>query len=576
MNVLDLLAGRLPKWERQWPGRLSWEMHQLSLYGRVMGVNLERNVLSFRYHWTQGGITRDLWIVYHPDFPYVRPEVRLLAPADTYPRRHCDPYTGSLCYLGHSKHEWRPGDSIAAVINGQLPKIFGTSANEDPIGEPAENWWNQWNAIKQRFDDRTMFLVDSDWTPGEQAGGFIEMRTAFGDGRPPLVRCGIEQVLDNEGRKICGGTITFPAELRDACRIKIPWVCFDDEIFPRNDDGLFDSLIAKAGVTAQPIRVRDNLHVKLVAAVFPTEITHGRTGWSWVLLMHSGSPRAFGTGGKPPKGDITRSIVQTYRAGPTDLRTRAPSASRVHGRTVAIAGVGAIGAPIALEFARNGAGTLSMVDGDLVKPGNGVRWPLSASTWGRRKVDALGEHIGEHYNGVRVHGFCRRLGEIDLSAATGEDGEIGQLLRSADVLIDATAEFAPQRILFALANQIGKHLITVSATPNLEGGSVAAFAPGGACPVCLFRHQLDGTVPTPPGENGDALAVKLPGCAEATFAGASFDLGELSLEAVRVAVRTLGNPSVRSYVETLSFEGEERLPSWRIDRFDPHPECGCR
>ncbi|MCK1662456.1 ThiF family adenylyltransferase [Bradyrhizobium sp. 151] len=79
------------------------------------------------------------------------------------------------------------------------------------------------------------------------------------------------------------------------------------------------------------------------------------------------------------------------------MASRAPQASDRSAKKVCVIGTGAIGAPLAIDLARNGVKELRLLDSDIVEPGNSMRWPLGASAWGRSKVEALDAFIKNEF-----------------------------------------------------------------------------------------------------------------------------------------------------------------------------------
>jgi len=564
---------RRPSWARRWPERLGWEIARLQERGRIIEVSKAawaQGVLMLSYLWTHKGKEYPLWVQYPPGFPWTRPDVSLQGDRTLLPRRHCDPLTGRLCYLGHHRYAWGPQESIAAIIDEQLPKIIDTAhpVDEEAIGEPAENWWNV--ASK----GNAMFVIDSSWVLGDLPRGTLRILYRIIDDPELALRCLCTKVTDADGAEVAKWDRVIPREFVGTSELCIPWVRLDAELFPRDQNAGLRTALAAAG-NVPIVRLRGPLHARVWAVVFPTELTHGVMGDSWVMFMVTGTRRDL----QDAREDrITYSTVRTMRAGVADLIGRAPDAAILRGRRVVLAGVGAIGAPIALDLARNGISELMLVDGDRVSPGNGIRWPFAESAWGQTKVDVLQDRIGADHAGVTVHRIPQQLGAIDLDAAQGSGADLLAFLQNADVVIDASTAFDALSILAERCHTAGVPLISVNATPTLEGGAIARYAPNSGCPTCLILHQQStpATLPTPSGDQGDPHAVPLPGCAEATFAGSSFDLGELSLATMRVLVRTLRMPDPLSSVETLAFVGVERHPSWRTDRFEPHSQCGCR
>lgn len=109
---------------------------------------------------------------------------------------------------------------------------------------------------------------------------------------------------------------------------------------------------------------------------------------------------------------------------------------------------------------------------------------------------------------------------------------------------------------------------------------MARFAPQSGCPTCLEIAHDNKMIRRAPGF-GDLTALQQPpGCAERTFTGASHDLQELSLQAVRLALETLENPhgASTSLVQTLSLvddDGRRIPPAWRVDPIPKAPSCSC-
>jgi hypothetical protein len=103
---------------------------------------------------------------------------------------------------------------------------------------------------------------------------------------------------------------------------------------------------------------------------------------------------------------------------------------------------------------------------------------------------------------------------------------------------------------------------------------------------CWLCSQLDETLPLPAAKTADS--VQPTGCANPTFTGAGFDMAELALHGVRLAVSTLtagkegGYPSANWDIEVISHRGvngTELLPSVDVRDLKRHracPECQAR
>jgi molybdopterin/thiamine biosynthesis adenylyltransferase len=242
-------------------------------------------------------------------------------------------------------------------------------------------------------------------------------------------------------------------------------------------------------------------------------------------------------------------------------------------------GTGALGAPIAIELARNGVSEQRLLDHDQVEPGNSIRWPLGADAWGKHKVLALKQHIELQYPGCQVVPLVHQLGgPQDVQT---DDESLEKMLQGADLVIDASASHGINRLLWDHCQRERLPLVRLGATPNVAGGTVVLHMPDGGCPVCLQWHREEAhpSIPSPPGADSVDL-IQPPGCGERTFRGADYDLQELSLQAVRVVVGALSadKGKVESMAYTLALQdslGSSIPPAWETSALPPHPKCSC-
>lgn len=149
-----------------------------------------------------------------------------------------------------------------------------------------------------------------------------------------------------------------------------------------------------------------------------------------------------------------------------------------------------------------------------------------------------------------------------------------------DLVIDSSASHGVTTFLADRCRRTSIPFISLFATPTLTGGAVIRHAGDGGCPNCLEYAWHNNEIQPPPGWGSEDGLTQPPGCAERTFIGAGYDLQELSLQAVKLAVETLSSDTAASsVVQTLSFvdeEGRRCLPKWRMDPLPKHPACRCR
>jgi molybdopterin/thiamine biosynthesis adenylyltransferase len=240
----------------------------------------------------------------------------------------------------------------------------------------------------------------------------------------------------------------------------------------------------------------------------------------------------------------TASIVRAARYGEHDRFLRAPELAFLAQRTVAIVGLGCIGAPSALEFARAGVSELWLMDPDIVDASSTIRWPLGIAAAGAPKTEMLAQFIAANYPHTVVKQIPYSVGgskprEVNRDSA----GEILEpMLRRASLLYDATAERSVQRYLSDVAASYGIPYMAVSATPGGWGGEIIRIVPNlnTGCWFCLQCNYDDEklNLPKPPEDLTGMRQAE--GCAGSTFTAAGFDILQVVAAGVRAAVSLLG------------------------------------
>lgn len=590
IEAAELPHDLVPRWESRCPGRFFYELQDLIAGGAtplyIHEAALKAGALALKFDWKlKSGNVITLLATFPDSFPHLRPQVNLIAGIDL-PPRHINPLGGNLCLLGRDTAQWPRKWTLRKLLDSQLEHAIAGTGDQDPQGEPAEVWWNL-IGTKNAY-----CLVDSAWPmSGErgmltlqyivEASKLTTPRPPEGQHHSPIIRALVAEVRDDTDVVVETWKGPVPSALRQKkTPWRIPWVRLPSPFVPApSDDGrnaqykqLLDPLFPNLQRIAVPAT---DLVVAMIAVVYPSELTETGAGVGWTFIKLSGEKEAFDE--RPKTKRFLRKhprLVQpipTYRAGPSDLGHRVPAVKTLYDKRILVVGTGAIGAPIVLELARNGCATLQLIEHDVLEPGNSVRWPLGASAWGTRKLRALEKFIDAEYPSTKVIAEHFNLGSDKddelLTAAIGE----------AHLVIDASASHGITSLLDERCRQQTVPLITVSATPSVKGGVVVRHAGDGGCPNCLEYAWEKKAFAEPTGRWDDALT-QPPGCAERTFTGASHDLQELSLQAVRLTLQTLDEPAAASLVLTLDFvdEGGLRLPKWRIDALPRHPDCRCR
>jgi molybdopterin/thiamine biosynthesis adenylyltransferase len=226
---------------------------------------------------------------------------------------------------------------------------------------------------------------------------------------------------------------------------------------------------------------------------------------------------------------------------------------------------------------------LRIVDHDIVDPGTIIRWPLGISVAGLLKTETIKNLISDHYPYTQVVAITHRVGALRGNGTT-DLKILDELVDGADLVYDATAEVGIQHLLSDLARQRRLPYLCVSTTAGAWGGLVVRIRPGRTegCWLCLQHALMDESIPSPP---ADPTGQTQPaGCADPTFTGASFDVGQIALAGIRLAISTLldgksgGYPNVDWDVAVISLRtsgGEIIAPQFDTFKLNRHPSCEC-
>lgn len=249
-------------------------------------------------------------------------------------------------------------------------------------------------------------------------------------------------------------------------------------------------------------------------------------------------------------------------------------------------GLGCLGAPSVIEFARAGIQKLHIVDYDIIDPATTVRWPLGFSVTGKRKTDALNEFIDNNYPYTKCVPFNHRVGSIR-SDSQKESGleVINKALGGVDLIYDATTEIGVNQFLSNEAWVRKIPYIGLEGTWGGWGGKVYCLRPYNkktACWYCYEKSCEDGTIKNPPVDTSKDKSIQPVGCADPTFKAAGFDMLQIALTGIRMAVSVLcegtenGYPSFDKDVVHIRLRNEDGVfiqPEFETYKILPTAEC---
>lgn len=563
-------------WWEKWEGRLEYERARLDDFGILHELDEAAFKKGSVVLYLQADVEGEQisLIARFPDFyPYTRFEVE--AP-ELDLAHHQAPFKKNLCLIGQSTENWNTDDTLADFIRHRLPTVLKTGRSDNPSEfEGIEEEQGEPFSAYYAYPQDSMVLIDGAWSldPSIKKG---EMIIGVKENASETLRGAVLEIKDGTGQIIAqidpAIRSLYPRQLR------CPWVRVEKPIKEEGGISFFDALFKIDSSLSNPqYKTVSQAQMDVIGVVFPEENSWRKKSDGWVFAVRC--QRRSNRGKKQEYGYLSRA----GRAGRTDLSARIPELSSLHTRKVAVIGLGGVGWASAIELARNGVGQLRLLDGDFVEPGTTVRWALGLSAAGMQKAIALADFIRTNYPYTELITYDHRIGN-PLNEGVSDTEVIEKLLDGVDLVYDATAEEGLQYLLSSLAAEHNLPYICISTTPGAWGGRVVRVRPGktSGCWFCWREATMDGTIPTPPSDP-DKL-VQPAGCASPTFTGTSFDIEEISLSGVRLAVSTLTEGIEGEYPEaewdvgivTLR-EDKKRLvaPKWQAFELKKHPSCVC-
>jgi hypothetical protein len=569
-------------WVERFPGRLEYELadferHDLAFHLDEELLRRQRRVVVRGEMSVEGEPDPvRLVVVYPASFPFFRPEV--YAP-DLQLSRHQNPFERNLCLLDRSTRAWSPSETAAHLVATQVPhllhlmRIGGETLREGEAaqGEPASFYFPPLPGTVVFIPDEMLRL------PHNQRVGVGRISVGANEVATLRVR-GLLNSVATRGRR--GRAQRLASASDELSRrfggdaIDIRWVRLDAPPVSRDPEALLAEAEASASElpAARWQQVQEG-HVAITGLVFTEEVEQGITGDAWLFVV---SVRDRPTPGGAATGWY---VTRGERLSRTDLTARVPAMAALAGKSVALIGLGALGAPIAFELGRAQLGELRVLDFDLVEAGTIVRWPYGLSAVSVPKPEFVAQVLPHEYPFTKVAWFHRLLGEAppaDREPEQETDFDVlVRMLDGVDLVIDASAEIAVQQVVAYLADERGIPQVSVSATEGARGGIVARVMPGeSGCWHCLQAALNEGAIPVPP--HDEMGTVQPRGCGSRTFTGTSFDLLPVVAQAVRAATRTLLNGRAGADVFVLSLAAEDGAPQWSSHPLERRPGCsGC-
>ena len=566
-----------PWWEDD-PERYDDELASLDRAGIRWEIDEEAfaaGVLRLRVFPVIDGEELPLVAVFPDEYPWFKFEVE--APTLDLPH-HQHAFGKNLCLLPRATAYWRPAsDRLAAFLTDRLPVVLATGvapdaptdAVEEPQAEPFSDYYV--------YEPNTLVVVDGAWRipPEAVSGALVVGLPALPPGTrwSGLLRGAVLEVRDDRSGSVVA-MMAPEVAARFPTRVDGRWVRLDEPIRPAVPGDVRRTAAAAFRVMeeADPHAGRLRAHeagpgrggsIRVRAALFPEEhrwrgTPGGGAGEGWLVAVCLEQPAGPGAGGGAghsrypmrsksrtggAKPNVTCYLARAGRFGRADLLARVPELAPMIGAQVAVVGLGCLGAPSAIEFARALTGGLRLVEHDHVDAATTVRWPFGLEVAGQAKLDVIANLIRAHYPWTRLYASSCHALRVGSPRSPGDRAATEMLtaaLDGASLVYDATAEPGVQHYLSRLAFRRRMPYVAVWGTHGAWGGVVLRIRPDQTegCWACLRHAFNDGTIPEPPTDRvtGD---VQPAGCADPTYTGANFDLAPVALMGVRLAVATV-------------------------------------
>jgi molybdopterin/thiamine biosynthesis adenylyltransferase len=211
------------------------------------------------------------------------------------------------------------------------------------------------------------------------------------------------------------------------------------------------------------------------------------------------------------KGGIRLLSLRSASTSTAVARLRAgPARDLLAGKSVAVVGCGAIGSFVVDQLVRAGVGRITLLDDDILRPGNLVRHLAGAEQVGLTKAAAVREALGG--------GRCPTpLTVRDGSLLTAADA--AELLDGHDLVVDSTADGSASALLRYSAAARGSHLVSVCVqndgttmrvdiAPPLDGADLLPPSPRRPGLADAYEGGCGSPVsPTPPHAVAEAAAM---------------------------------------------------------------------
>lgn len=253
--------------------------------------------------------------------------------------------------------------------------------------------------------------------------------------------------------------------------------------------------------------------------------------------------------------------VERLRSGLASRRAGLLESDLLSERSVSVIGLGTGGVHIAVELAKAGVGSFSLVDSDRLEVGNVSRHQAGISFVGRRKVLAAKDLILESnpMAHVAVH---------PIRAETAHEDELRTVISGSDLVVCATDNRPSKLFVNSLCVETARPGIFGGAFRRAYGGQILRVRPEeSACYHCFVLAMPDTEADREVSSEADATAIAYSDQPVAVEPGLALDVAPISIMASKLALQEL----IRNEESTLHMLDKDLDAGWYLWINRPEP-----
>lgn len=517
------------KWWLRYPERLKNEVEHLKTCGFKTtsdAAKINDNVVEISTSYLLGGREYCLRIVFPDLYPYFRP---LVYCSDLTVPHHQNPFDGNLCLLGRNSDNWHPEQYIADVIAEQLPKLLDSERVVSAGGKPEEEFqaepWTEY--LAPNFE----FRITWDTNINVPAGSIGKLELTYTP-HTDVYKAYVSHIASN-GQELFTATQSPIPEAKS--KTSIPYIRLNtvppqdlEELVP-----IVQGALGKYEPQGLVRRLTGRTQGTLLAVFYPEETAHRQDGIGLVFVLFARSK----------SGNVMAHYIKAYRSGSTSIWTRMGPYGDIYKNKVLLVGFGSLGSAVATNLCKLGVREITIVDRDILEPGNTTRHYLGFRYFGMDKVAAAADALSAAYPYTTIKPLSYKLGDAGAMVNSKTEEFLAELSNS-DVIVDCSAERAVQHLLSDEAWQQNKRYFLVETYPGVLGGFIGLVEPGhGPCYYCFLNGLATGAIAPPPVLSEGT--VQPPGCGEPAFVGTPFDAETIADAAVRLIFGSLASGAGR-------------------------------